>query len=91
VFYVNVPAGILAVLVVALYLPFVHPGARRGEIDELGTAMIAALSPILIGPSIAGNHPWRSRTVIVPIACGLAGMILFFWVERSRREPTLPA
>lgn len=91
VFYVNIPAGVLAVIVVVLYLPFVRPDARRGDIDTLGTVMIAAgLTPILIGLSLVGHRSWRSIEVMGPIGCGVVVMALFLWVERAQREPIMP-
>ncbi|MBV9281675.1 MAG: MFS transporter, partial [Chloroflexi bacterium] len=88
VFYVNLPAGALALVMVTLYLPFVRTADRGADVDVLGAVLIAAgLTPILIGLSLMGGHPWHSITVLGPIGCGLAGMILFLWLERTRREP----
>src|SRR5438046_543008 len=50
VFYVNLPVGLLGVLVVAAFLPFVRTRASWRDIDFVGSATLAAgLIPMMLG------------------------------------------
>jgi len=61
VFYVNVPLGIAAVLLVASQLPVVRSSARLRDIDWAGTGLLfAGLTPLLIALSMTRDHPWLS-------------------------------
>lgn len=91
IFYINVPVGIVALLVIAATLP--DRGERRSHrIDYLGSALLAtALSAIVLVTDLGGVvYEWTS-----PIVVGLAGLAavtlaLFLLVERRASEPVLP-
>jgi EmrB/QacA subfamily drug resistance transporter len=91
-FYVNVPLGVAAVLLVALALPFVRStSARLRDIDWMGTAtLFAGLTPLLIALSLTRDHPWSSPEVLSLL--GLAGAMLaaFFIIERRVENPVVP-
>src|SRR5437763_7897180 len=61
VFYVNVPLGIAAVLLVASQLPVVRSTARLRAIDWVGTGLLfAGLTPLLVALSLTRDHAWLS-------------------------------
>ena len=64
VFYVNIPLGIAAAVLVATQLPFVRSSARLRDIDWVGTGLLfAGLTPLLIALSMTRDHAWLSTQV----------------------------
>src|SRR2546428_5344454 len=91
VFYVNLPVGLLGVLVVAAFLPFVRTRASWRDIDFVGSATLAAgLIPMLIALSVAQDQGWTSFHVLGLLAFGAAMLIAFFMIERRVKEPIVP-
>ncbi|MGH7867896.1 MAG: MFS transporter, partial [Candidatus Dormibacteraceae bacterium] len=92
VFYVNVPVGVLAILVVMIGLPYVRSKSNWREIDFLGAATMAAgLIPLLIGLSMTSDHDWTSPQVLPPIVGGLVMLGVFFLIEvRWAGQPIIP-
>ncbi|HET9799791.1 MAG TPA: MDR family MFS transporter, partial [Gemmatimonadaceae bacterium] len=91
IFYVNVPLGIVALVVIAATLPASGRRQRR-RIDYLGAALLAvALSAIILVTDLGGtSYPWGSPIVV---AIGLTGAITlaaFLFVETRAAEPVLP-
>lgn len=91
VFYINIPLGILALVVTASVLP---EGVRRSKvkIDYLGATLIAAgITCLVLLTTWAGNeYAWGSPTII---GLGVATVLLlglFVIVERMVEEPILP-
>src|SRR5207302_4782901 len=91
VFYVNLPVGLLGVLVVAAFLPFVRTRASWRDIDFVGSATLAAgLIPMLIALSVAKDQGWTSFEVLGLLAFGAAMLIAFFIIEQRVKEPIVP-
>jgi EmrB/QacA subfamily drug resistance transporter len=91
IFYLNVPVGVLALIFIGLYLPYVRSSSRFGDIDLWGAlAMAAGLSSILIGLSITNTHSWTSVEVLGLLAVGLLLMAAFFVIEHFEPEPIIP-
>src|SRR6266851_5568602 len=68
VFYVNVPLGVLAVLLVASQLPFVRSSARLRDIDWVGTGLLfAGLTPLLIALVALVTFYFVERSVEHPV------------------------
>jgi EmrB/QacA subfamily drug resistance transporter len=91
IFYVNVPVGAAALLVITATLP-VLAGRARPVIDYLGAGLLAAgLSAIVLVTSLGGNTwPWGSPKVVVVGVLGIALLIVFVLAERRAPEPILP-
>jgi len=91
IFYINVPIGVLALIVVASQVP----GQLRRvhhTIDYLGTLVLslAATSLILLTSLGGTTYPWKSAPIYI---LGVAGVLLigvFVLVERRAAEPVLP-
>jgi EmrB/QacA subfamily drug resistance transporter len=91
VFYVNLPVGLLGVLVVAGFLPFVRTKASWRDIDFVGSAALAAgLIPVLIALSVAKDQGWTSFEVLGLLGFGLAMLVAFFVIEQRVKEPIVP-
>ncbi|GAA2929193.1 MDR family MFS transporter [Streptomyces enissocaesilis] len=91
VFYINLPVGVVALLVIAAVL---HIPARRTRhtIDYLGTALIASVAVCLVLVASLGGTTWAWGSAQIT---GLAvlGVVLLVWfvlVERRAAEPVLP-
>src|SRR5712692_2353539 len=57
VFYINVPVGIVALLVLIFLMPALHGKNRRVSIDYVGAALlILGAVPLLLGFSLAGSQ-----------------------------------
>ncbi|TMB65306.1 MAG: MFS transporter [Chloroflexi bacterium] len=91
VFYVNLPVGLLGVLVVAGFLPFVRTKASWRDIDFVGSGALAAgLIPVLVALSVAKDQGWSSVEVLGLLSFGLAMLVAFFIIEQRVKEPIVP-
>src|SRR5438445_6364420 len=91
VFYVNIPLGIAAVILVASQLPFVRSGARLRDIDWVGTGLLfAGLTPLLIALSMTRDHAWVSAQVLGLLAVAAISLVAFYFVERNAEHPVVP-
>jgi EmrB/QacA subfamily drug resistance transporter len=91
IFYINLPLGILALVVIAATLPS-RGDRQQHRIDYLGAVLLAiALSAIILVTDLGGtSYPWSSPVVLGTAAVGLLALILFLVVERRAAEPILP-
>ncbi len=91
IFYINLPVGVLALVVIALVLP--SPATRRRhEIDYAGAVLLTtALSAIILFTGLGGTvFPWTSPVVLGLIAVSAGATAAFVAVETRAREPILP-
>ncbi|GGX52390.1 MDR family MFS transporter [Streptomyces minutiscleroticus] len=91
VFYVNLPLGAVALVVVAVALR-IPARARRHTIDYLGTLLIAAVATCLVLVASLGGTTWAwgSPQVIGLAVLGAVLAAAFAAVERRAAEPVLP-
>ncbi|MGC5342696.1 MFS transporter [Streptomyces sp. DT24] len=91
VFYINLPIGIVALLVIAAVL---HIPVRRTKhtIDYLGTFLIASLATCLVLVASLGGTTWAwgSARIIGLAALAVLLAVAFVHVERRAEEPVLP-
>jgi EmrB/QacA subfamily drug resistance transporter len=91
VFYINLPIGAIALIVVAAVLP---GGLRREahRVDYLGTVMIggAATSLVLLTSLGGVTFGWGSGPIITLAVLGVVFTIGFVLAERRAAEPVLP-
>ncbi len=91
VFYVNIPLGVAAVILVASQLPYVRSSARLRDIDWTGTGLLfAGLAPLLVALSMTRDHSWLSAQVVGLFAVAVAALIAFVFVERRAEHPVVP-
>ncbi len=91
VFYVNLPVGAVALVVVAATLPGSLSRSKH-RIDYAGTALLAAsATSLVLLTSLGGtSYPWASPEIV---GFGVAAVVLgvaFVFVERRAAEPVLP-
>jgi EmrB/QacA subfamily drug resistance transporter len=90
-FYINVPFGLLTLVVIALVLRLPKP-AVRPRLDVLGALLLAAGSTCLVLLTSWGGttYAWRSEVIIGLGAGALASALLFVLVERFAVQPVIP-
>jgi EmrB/QacA subfamily drug resistance transporter len=91
VFYVNIPIGAVALVVVAAVLPG-HLRRAQHKIDYLGTVLLAgsATSLVLLTSLGGTTYRWGSAPIFI---MGAAAVILgagFVWAESRAAEPVIP-
>ena len=91
VFYVNLPVGLAALVVIATTLR-VPARARRPAVDYPGIALIAAVAACLVLVASLGGTTWAwGSAQIIGLAAGAVVLtVVFAAVERRAVEPVLP-
>jgi EmrB/QacA subfamily drug resistance transporter len=91
VFYVNVPIGAVAVVIVTTRL-HLHTPHRQHRIDYLGAALLSGGVGALILLATWGGtqYAWGSREIVGLGIVGVALLAAFVWQERRAAEPILP-
>jgi EmrB/QacA subfamily drug resistance transporter len=91
VFYVNLPIGVIAILIVVFKLKLRTPHNRH-RIDYLGATLLSGgVAALILLTSWGGvQYGWGSPLII---ALGVGGVLLlaaFVWQERRAEEPIIP-
>jgi EmrB/QacA subfamily drug resistance transporter len=91
IFYINLPLGMGALVVLAATLPSLERRVVR-TIDYAGAALLAVvLSSITLLSDLGGTtYSWSSLLPIGLIAVSVLALVLFAIVERRATEPVLP-
>ena len=91
VFYVNMPVGALAILIVATRL-HLHTPSVRHEIDYPGAALLSgAVAALILLTTWGGNtYAWGSGTILGLGIVGGALLAAFVWWEGRAKEPIIP-
>jgi EmrB/QacA subfamily drug resistance transporter len=91
IFYVNVPIGLAAFVVIGAVF-HARPPSARASVDYLGAAVLAgALSAIVLFTSLGGTtYAWSSPESIALISIGVLLTVAFPFVEMRAAEPILP-
>ncbi|WNF26801.1 MDR family MFS transporter [Streptomyces sp. C11-1] len=91
VFYINLPIGVVALLVIAavLHIP-VH--REKHTIDYLGTFLIASVATCLVLIASLGGTTWAwgSARIIALAVLAVVLLVAFVAAERRAAEPVLP-
>ena len=91
VFYVNLPIGAVALVIVMTRL-HLHPPQVRHKIDLRGAALLSGAVTALIMVATWGGseYQWRSTQIVGLGVAGLALLVCFIWWEQRAEEPILP-
>ncbi|GMA23372.1 EmrB/QacA family drug resistance transporter [Luteimicrobium album] len=91
VFYINLPIGIVALLVISsvLHLPRSH---LRHKIDYLGTLVLAGIATSLVLMTSLGgvSYAWGSWQTYALAGIAVVLLIAFVPIERRAAEPVMP-
>ena len=92
VFYVNLPLGLIAILLVLLHLPNFKTTDTSKVIDYKGAAALTlALVPLILAFSWAGTtFPWLSFQIIGMLTLSIAMFTIFYFIEKNASEPIMP-
>ena len=91
VFYINLPIGIVALLVIAAVL-HIPVRTTKHTIDYLGTFLIASVATCLVLVASLGGTTWAwgSGEIIGLAVLAVILLAVFIRVERRAAEPVLP-
>ena len=93
VFYINLPIGVLAMLVLVFLMPTLRHKTGRVSIDYIGAALlILGTVPLMLGFTLAGNqYAWLSPQIIGLFSGAVVVLFVFVFysarLERQGREP----
>jgi EmrB/QacA subfamily drug resistance transporter len=92
IFYINLPLGGVAFLLVALFVPRLSPVTTRRHVDGGGIAsLLLGLLTLVLGLAWAGRRfAWLSPQVLGMLLLSALMFFLFAQVERRAPEPILP-
>ncbi len=90
VFIVNVPVGILGLVLAAKHLP-ASGETTAGGFDPPGQALgILSLTLLTLGVIEGGSAGWSAVQTLAPLAAAAVALVLFVARERRARHPMLP-
>jgi EmrB/QacA subfamily drug resistance transporter len=91
IFYINIPIGAIALIVVALQVPGTLRRVHH-KIDYLGTLLLsAAATSLILLTSLGGTtYAWASAPIYILGVAGVLLIIAFIFAERKAAEPILP-
>jgi EmrB/QacA subfamily drug resistance transporter len=91
IFYINLPLGVLALVVLAATLPR-QSSFTRHAIDYAGAGLLAlSLAAVILVTDLGGVvYAFTSPLMIALIVVAVVGLIVFAFVERRAEEPILP-
>jgi EmrB/QacA subfamily drug resistance transporter len=95
IFYVNIPVGLVAMLVLIFLMPTLRGKARQISIDYIGAALLVlGTVPLLLGFTWAGTqYAWLSPQIIGLFAGAAVVLTVFViyqaWLERRGGQPII--
>jgi EmrB/QacA subfamily drug resistance transporter len=88
VFWVNLPVGLLAIVLAATVLVEQVPAQRKVSIDWIGSAIyLVGLLALMTSLSFGGVYGWDTWWIIGGVVLFLVLMPILLWVERRVRSP----
>jgi EmrB/QacA subfamily drug resistance transporter len=99
IFYVNIPIGIVSLIVIQRLLPTVKRKGATANFDVLGGAIFTvAITMLLLGLTNKGLvdatthqlNEWTNPSVGGLILAGIVGIVLFIFAEARAKEPIVP-
>jgi EmrB/QacA subfamily drug resistance transporter len=91
IFYVNLPLGAAALVVLAATLPGVRERVEHA-VDYLGTVLLAvSLSSVVLLTTLGGTtYAWASAEIVGLGVLAVVALVAFVMVEQRAAEPVLP-
>lgn len=90
VFWVNLPVGVVLIVLVWLLVPKSSAPIARTRLDLVGAALlVAAVMALILGASLAEDPHFRLVGGLL-VVCGLVVAALFVVAQRRARDPLVP-
>lgn len=90
IFFINVPIGIIAVVLGAKVIPYLHPKDRSEKFDKAGSALIfIGLALLLFSFSEGETLGWTSPIIIGTLSSSILILAGFLWYELRQKDPIL--
>ena len=90
IFLINLPVGVIALLVGSRVLPAIAAGRAAGALDSLGIVLgPLAFAAISFGVSQSTVAGWSALPTLGGIGIGLVALALFIWRELAFADPVL--
>lgn len=91
-FFINIPVGILALLVIGFLMPKIHHEVKNKSVDYLGSLFLTiGLVTLLLAFVWGGSqYAWASWQIISLLVAAVASLLLFGIIEKNVKEPILP-
>jgi len=90
IFYINVPIGLVALVLSVKYIPLVRPTAEPEPFDFPGAVLfLAAFSVLLIAMNQGHTYGWFSPYILCMFAAAVAMLAIFVLIESRTRSPLL--
>ena len=92
IFYINIPVGILALVITSAVLRLPLPVRRTTSIDFVGALLVtAAVTPLILVTVWGGTtYPWASTTIVGLVVASIVMLGAVLWWERRAPEPIFP-
>ena len=91
IFYVNLPIGAVALVIIYRFLPSVHGERPTRDLDYLGAAVFTVATIfLLVGLTNKQSSPWESVEVGGYLLISAIAGTIFLFVERRAAEPIVP-
>ena len=91
IFFVNLPIGLVALVILWRLLPSIRRPDAAGHIDWVGAAVFAlAIAPFLVGLTNKQTGDWADPAVGGLMLAGLAFGVLFLLIESRVANPIVP-
>ncbi|MFC1910174.1 MDR family MFS transporter [Chloroflexota bacterium] len=92
VFFVNIPLGIVIIILFILYFPNMRPDSLKHKIDTAGlVTLVLAVVPAMLAFSWAGSeYAWDSLFIVSMLAFSAVMLGLFIFIEKRAAEPIIP-
>lgn len=90
-FYVNIPVGIVAVMVLMYAMPRIAHDLKNRSIDYIGAALLMlTLVPLLLGLTWGGDQfAWQSWQILTLFMTAAFALFGFIFVERKAKDPII--
>ena len=89
VFWVNIPIGVAAIILTALFVPESRAGTYRRP-DPFGQILVMiTLGTVTYGIIEGPDYGWASARILACFAVGAVALAAFLWHEPRRDEPLL--
>ncbi|MEV8456506.1 MDR family MFS transporter [Streptomyces sp. NPDC052095] len=91
-FYINLPLGAIALVMVTMVLHLPRREGGKGRIDYLGAGLLTlGITSIVLVTTWGGSeYDWTSTVIMELIAIGVVALVAFVFVETKAAQPIIP-